>query len=363
MGRLLTLQTGDSAALLLSLWARTSFQRLSEAAAALDESIEQTKSLALVFARRRQIHLVHRVDLALFSLYSARYGVSKAKFAMHALSNAGICEPKESHALYLALCERITSLLGSTTLTTSEIAERLPEIRRRAPFGTAKAAPLEVDPVRCVLESMAVSGRIVCAGRDRFGSDGTWANRSAWFAGEEPSALSGAEKTALVSRYLSVFGPATLEDIAAWTELSQEEISAALRATSGVEVRVEGWPGERWVLGGELDRLSSHTPDRVGVALLPALDPVALGYQDLSPFLGRPAQEGDQRPTVWADGRVVGRWSLSQSGEVALELQENTSAALADEIREEGRRLQRAIAARTIATQVSPTNDRELRTP
>ena len=60
------------------------------------------------------------------------------------------------------------------------------------------------------------------------------------------------------------------------------------------------------------------------VALLPGLDPTAMGWKERGWYLGDHASDlfdsnGKAGPTVWANGRVVGAWAQTEAGEVVVE--------------------------------------------
>ena len=59
--------------------------------------------------------------------------------------------------------------------------------------------------------------------------------------------------------------------------------------------------------------------------LLPALDPTAMGWKHRNWYLGdykKPLFDtfGNIGPSIWVDGRIVGGWAVSPSGEVVTEL-------------------------------------------
>jgi hypothetical protein len=64
------------------------------------------------------------------------------------------------------------------------------------------------------------------------------------------------------------------------------------------------------------------------VALLPGLDPTAMGWQGRGWYLGSHKaalfdRSGNIGPTVWSDGRIVGGWAQRADGTVALRLLED----------------------------------------
>ena len=82
-----------------------------------------------------------------------------------------------------------------------------------------------------------------------------------------------------------------------------------------------------------------HAPREIApwVALLPALDPTTMGWQQRDWYLGGHGhavfdRNGNAGPTVWADGRVVGGWTQRRDGEVAYELLEDVGRVAAGAI-------------------------------
>ncbi len=105
------------------------------------------------------------------------------------------------------------------------------------------------------------------------------------------------------------------------------QVRQALAAIGPAEVDLGG--GQTGlVLPGDTGPAASPEP---WVALLPALDPTAMGWQDRSWYLGPHApalmdRTGNIGPTVWSDGRVVGGWASRPGGEVAYRLLEDIGA-------------------------------------
>jgi hypothetical protein len=99
-----------------------------------------------------------------------------------------------------------------------------------------------------------------------------------------------------------------------------------LAALDAVEVHLADGLG--YVLPDDLDRVG----DDPWVALLPGLDPTAMGWKDRGWYLGDHAsnlfdRNGNAGPTVWANGRVIGAWAQTEEGEVVVELFPRLDAA------------------------------------
>lgn len=93
-----------------------------------------------------------------------------------------------------------------------------------------------------------------------------------------------------------------------------------------MEVDLDGEPGV--VLADDLEPVAEPAP---WVALLPALDPTAMGWAARDWYVGghREAlfdRSGNIGPTVWSDGRVVGAWAQRASGEVVTRLFEDVGS-------------------------------------
>jgi hypothetical protein len=124
--------------------------------------------------------------------------------------------------------------------------------------------------------------------------------------------------TELARRYVAAYGPATIEDLSAWSGLPMSEARSAVNGarTALSEVIIQARPG--FVLKQHL-RIKT-APMETDVRLLPAFDTYLLGYRrrDLAvpQLLLRRLQRGGGwiHPAVAVNGRAVGAWSLRKSG-------------------------------------------------
>jgi hypothetical protein len=120
----------------------------------------------------------------------------------------------------------------------------------------------------------------------------------------------------LVLRYFRSHGPATRLDFQRWTGLTAAAARTGLAVAGDSLTRCELEGEEAFVEAAALDRTSR----RPLVRLLPAFDEYVIGYKDRSTFIAPdrmhdviPGKNGVFRPTVLADGRIVGTWSRTVS--------------------------------------------------
>ncbi len=143
-----------------------------------------------------------------------------------------------------------------------------------------------------------------------------------------PEGIVGADPTSsrnrLAARYLRSFGPVTTADLQWWTGWTVRAAKAAVTAIDAVEVDLDD-DQVGWVLPDDVEPVGPTEP---WVALLPGLDPTAMGWKgrawyfgDLGTF-GGPLfdRNGNAGPTVWVNGEVVGGWAQRQDGVIAYEL-------------------------------------------
>jgi hypothetical protein len=191
-----------------------------------------------------------------------------------------------------------------------------------------------------VLTQLAAEGRIV-RGRPRgrwTTNQYRWAPIDRWITGplDEPSPAEA--EAALARRWLATFGPAREADLRWWAGWTATQARRALASIDAVEVALDDGTG--WVLPTDLGAVADPEP---WVALLPTLDPTAMGWTDRDWYLGphRDAlfdRSGNIGPTVWADGRIVGGWAQRADGEVVTRL-----------LQDVGRRAAKAIATEAVA--------------
>jgi hypothetical protein len=215
-----------------------------------------------------------------------------------------------------------------------ELSTAVPELKSKVTAAPDKSYGGSVALTNRVLTHMAMDGRIV-RGRPANGWTSTryrWAPISEWTT-DDLSGLAAEDAEADLARtWLRAFGPATADDLQWWTGWTGRQTKRALVAVGAVEVDLDGRTG--WILNDEAE--SPATPDP-WVALLPSLDPTAMGWKDRDFYLGEHQahlfdRSGNIAPTVWADGRVIGGWAQRTDGEIRYRLLEDTGAETRDRI-------------------------------
>jgi len=195
-------------------------------------------------------------------------------------------------------------------LTRAELVEQL----------AAHGLRLEGQARPHLLSRAALEG-IICFGPDR-GTEPTYVLLSDWVDQEHRghSLSQEAAHTELARRYLKAYGPATSEDMAAWSGMPMSKTRTAWQRIVGQLIEVEIANRSAWMLKSRsawLDELPAHALAQGHapiVRLLPRFDTYLLGYQkrDLSVPLQHAkrvnAGGGMIHPTVMVDGRVVGTW-------------------------------------------------------
>jgi hypothetical protein len=116
-------------------------------------------------------------------------------------------------------------------------------------------------------------------------------------------------------------------------------VRRALAELAAVEVDLGGQTG--YLLP---DDLEASDPVEPWAALLPPLDPTTMGWFERGWYLGPYKEQlfdtsGNAGPTVWWDGRIVGGWRQSDTGEVVLQMLEDVGAEGLSAIEREAARL------------------------
>ncbi|MFE7230175.1 winged helix DNA-binding domain-containing protein [Streptomyces sp. NPDC057596] len=228
--------------------------------------------------------------------------------------------------------------------TATELAQDEPRLREQFAYAAGKSYEGVHTVSSRLLRVLGVEGKVV-RGRPL----GSWTSTQfRWALAPEHPALdvAGAQRD-LLRRWLAACGPATEADLKWWTGWRVTDVRRALAAAGAREVRVD--EGTAYVTEDDVAPVAG--PAEPWAALLPGLDPTAMGWQQRDWYLApglRPALfdgSGNVGPTVWWNGRVVGAWAQRPDGEIVWRILDregvgaDAEAAIARQARELGSRL------------------------
>ncbi|MEU3981963.1 winged helix DNA-binding domain-containing protein [Streptomyces sp. NPDC026672] len=219
--------------------------------------------------------------------------------------------------------------------TAAELAADEPRLRERFVYAAGKGYEGVHTVSTRLLRVLGVEGKVV-RGRPQ----GSWTSGLfRWaVAPPHPELDAARAQSELLERWLTVCGPATEADLKWWTGWRVTEVRRALAAIGAQEVSLDdGTTGH--VTRGDTGPVPE--PEEPWAALLPALDPTAMGWQRRDWYLApelRPHLfdgSGNVGPTVWWNGRVIGGWAQRADGDIVWRVLDPTA----------GREAERAIAA------------------
>ncbi|MER7717195.1 winged helix DNA-binding domain-containing protein [Streptomyces flaveolus] len=220
-------------------------------------------------------------------------------------------------AAWLAEVEEsaLAALARRGQATAAELARDEPRLKEQFVYAAGKNYEGVHTVSTRLLKVLGVEGKVV-RGRPL----GSWtSSQFRWApAPEHPELDPAGAQAELLRRWLGACGPATEEDLKWWTGWRVTEVRRALAAIGAEAVSLD--EGTGYVVAGDAGPVAA--PAASWAALLPALDPTAMGWRHrdwyLAPAL-RPMlfdRSGNVGPTVWWDGRVIGGWAQRSDGEI-----------------------------------------------
>jgi len=348
----LALHGTDPASVYLSAWARTR----GDSRAAIEDALYAERALVRMLGMRRTVFVVP-ADLAPVIQAACTDQVAERlrRQLTQVVQAAGIAPDAASwlkdvgEATARALAER-----GSATgaeLSRDEPRLRTPIVQAADnPYGGA------VNLTNRLLTLLSAEGLMV-RGRPR----GGWTSlQFTWSAaGERTPWPAPAARAELARRWLFAFGPAPVSDLRWWTGWTAAQVKQALTSLEITEVGLDGAPGI--MLAADQDEPAAEP----WPALLPALDPTAMGWRDRAWYVGEHTQalfdrSGNIGPTIWWDGRVVGGWAQRHDGEIAVRLLEDSGSEAEAAISAEAQRLRAWIGPDRVTPRFRTPLEREL---
>jgi Winged helix DNA-binding domain len=339
----------DPASVYLAAWARTG--EIDQPA--MEHVLYEERSLVRMLGMRRTVFVVP-TDLApvIQAACTDQIAVGMQRRLASQLRESGIAEDAESWLKDVGEAT-VRAVAARGTATGAELARDEPRLREQISYAGDKSYGGPVNITNRVLSLLSAQGRIV-RGRPRGGwtsGQFTWSE-----AGEQDRLPAAAARADLARRWLSAFGPALAADLQWWSGWTAGQVRQALAQLDIAEVDLDGTPGI--MLAADEPGLDEQPALHPWPALLPALDPTAMGWRERAWYVGEhgPAlfdRSGNIGPTAWWDGRIVGGWAQRQDGEIAVRLLEDVGAEAAAAIAAEAGRLREWIGSGS-QTRITP---------
>lgn len=307
----------------------------------LQRSLYDDRALLRILGMRRTMFVVpHDLAAVIQAACGRAIAARERRRTLQFIEQAGIATDASA---WLAAAESATlkALQARREALATELTQDVPQLKEQVQFGIGKKWQGTVGMSTRVLFLLAADWKIIRA-RPRgswISGQYRWAPLASWLPAPLPELETDAARVDLVRRWLSTFGPGTLADLRWWTGWNLGDVRRALAEIKPAEVALDGETG--LVLPDDLAPTPHPDP---WVAFLPALDPTVMGWSKREWFLGGHAPalfdtNGNAGPTVWWEGRVVGGWGQTPSGEVVYQLLEDIGAEAVALVEAEAARL------------------------
>jgi Winged helix DNA-binding domain len=330
------LHATDPASVFLSVYARTA----PVEANAVERALYDERSLIRMLGMRRTMFVVP-VEMApvIQAACTKEIALRQRRTYSKLLTEAGVGD-----GAWLREVEDSTAkaLASRGEATGAQLSADEPRLRTQLLMAEGKRYAAKVNITTWVLFMLAADGRIV-RGRPRgtwTSSQYHWSPMETWLAGPMPELPVEESRVELVRQWLASFGPGTVADLKWWTGWTAGQVKQALALIGPTEVDLDGQTG--LILADDVDPAE---PPEHWMALLPALDPTAMGWSQRSWYLGPRAdtalfdRSGNIGPTIWSDGRIVGGWAQRPTGEIVYRVLEDVGRDVVAEVESRAARL------------------------
>jgi hypothetical protein len=349
---LIGLHGTDPASVYLAAWARTSGVDL----AAIENELYTERTLVRMLGMRRTVFVVPTALVPVIQCACTDQVAERLRRQLTEVVRAAGIAP-DAEAWLKEVGEATAQVLADRgPATGAELARDEPRLRTQIvaaednPYGGA------VNLTTRLLTLLSAEGLIV-RGRPRGGWTST---QFTWSAADRIELPAAAARAELARRWLLAFGPAPVSDLQWWTGWSAGLVRQALASLDVTEVDLAGAPGIMLAADERAQDTVQPWP-----ALLPALDPTAMGWRERAWYVGEhgPAlfdRSGNIGPTAWWDGRIVGGWAQRKDCEIAVRLLEDTGSEASAALAAEAQRLREWIGTARITPRFRTPLEREL---
>lgn len=307
---LVAIHSTDPATVFLSVAARLDH---ADPVADLERAMYLDRTLIRMHGMRKTI-FVFPAELAPAIQVSTTSGhATRLRFEF--LRDLAMGDPDWTEPWLIALESEILAYLDTHGETSGlALSKAIPNLRNDIVYDRGTPKEIKQGIASRVFRGLANENRIA-RGRPL----GTWiSGQYRWSIGLPHTEIGIAQaRTDLIRRWLTQYGPGTLNDMKWWTGWSLRDLRAAL---SGLDIEdVQLTKGMGHLLAGDSEPEAEAAPDLV---LLPGLDSTSMGYRHRDFYL-EPAYvpdlfdySGNIGPTIWWGGRIVGVWAQRKDGEI-----------------------------------------------
>ncbi|MGW1762499.1 winged helix DNA-binding domain-containing protein [Streptomyces sp. NPDC002073] len=307
------LHATDAATVFLSVRARTG----ADPAAIEDEFYAQRTLVRLLSMRNTLFAVSTRLAPYVDSSTARAIAAKERRTLLKHLDEDG--QGLDAHWLAQAEEATLTALDTHGPATGSQLSAAVPLLQKKITIGRGKKYETTTGVATRVIRLLAADGRIR---RDR--PRGSWTSSQFRWTHTEPwPALPPADaRTEIARRWLHAYGPATEADLKWWTGWTLTDARKALAAAGTENVLLDDGT-TALVTPGDTEPTPAPEP---WAALLPGLDPSAMGWADRSFHLDpahRPAlfdYAGNIGPTIWWNGEIIGGWAQRPDGSIVRRL-------------------------------------------
>ena len=310
--------------------------------AQMAQALYEDRSVLKFLGMRRTMFVVPRDLAAVMNAAVTRaIAVTERKRTIQMLEGAGVAK-NATKWLNEVEAQTVAALDELGGATAAQLTKRVSGLRVQIAFGEGKKWAGKVGVSTRVLFMLSAESRII-RGQPRgtwLSSMYEWVPMERWLGEQLPDMPLEEAQAELIRRWLATYGPGTLRDIQWWTGLTVAATKRALAAVGAIEVALD--EGTGYVLRGD----GEPTPDPgPWVALLPALDTTTMAWKERPWYLGGLERRlfdtaGNAGPTIWVDGRIVGGWSVRETGEIVYQLLDDVGREASAAIGQEAARLE-----------------------
>jgi hypothetical protein len=287
----------------ISLWNRVEdFER-----DVLDEALYKTKKLVKIWCMRGTLHVIASSDLPIYNKAIKRMWLEHHGYLSELPNWLSVKEIRN------VIFPKILEALADKPLKRKELKAKVCTLLRN------ESKPYErlFSAWGGILKETCYEGLTVHA--QPCGAESCFARLDKWLPNLNLGILDERQaKEELFLKYLSDYGPATVQDFASWSGLMASDTRKSLEniASELEEVKIEDVKGQFWMQKKDHKILMEMNLDKkTPVHLLPKFDSFVLGHKDRVRIIEREFMKqvyrppaGDVAATILVDGRIVGTW-------------------------------------------------------